>query len=240
MRHYDTTAAEQIRANSVGALITIAFAVTVAAVLFAGGFARAADMTKAPAPIRTPVVVTDSWSGFYLVGEVGYADAVLKFDQVGKLNPKAVSFGFGAGKNWRVGSFVGGIEIDGQWLQKSSSILVEGLTASAKFDMLGMARARLGYLIAEPLLVYGTAGFAVGHGHAGLALGKDSIEANAVSMGWVAGGGAEFRLSHNWSVRAQYLHVDLGKTSYAFSGEPVALSAKSTIDSAMLGVVLGF
>lgn len=36
---------------------------------------------------------------------------------------------------------------------------------------------------------------------------------NFTSTGWAAGGGAEFVLSGPWSVRAEYLHATLGKSS---------------------------
>ena len=36
--------------------------------------------------------------------------------------------------------------------------------------------------------------------------------------GWVAGGGIEYILSHNWTVGAEGLFIDLGSTSFGFGG----------------------
>jgi outer membrane immunogenic protein len=32
-------------------------------------------------------------------------------------------------------------------------------------------------------------------------------------VGWAAGGGLEYALSRNWSVKGEYLYIDLGKVS---------------------------
>jgi outer membrane immunogenic protein len=36
---------------------------------------------------------------------------------------------------------------------------------------------------------------------------------SGTSVGWAAGAGAEWMFAANWSVKAEYLHVDLGSTS---------------------------
>jgi outer membrane immunogenic protein len=56
------------------------------------------------------------------------------------------------------------------------------------------------------------------------------------SGGWVAGGGAEWGLNGPWSIKAEYLHVNLGRESNsvaACSGTPAACTAFSglSIDS---------
>jgi outer membrane immunogenic protein len=51
---------------------------------------------------------------------------------------------------------------------------------------------------------------------------------NFASGGWVAGGGAEWGLNGPWSVKAEYLHVNLGRGSNsaaACSGTPAACAA---------------
>lgn len=35
------------------------------------------------------------------------------------------------------------------------------------------------------------------------------------AFGWTAGGGAEYGLSRNWTIRAEYLYVDLGSNNFA-------------------------
>jgi outer membrane immunogenic protein len=53
---------------------------------------------------------------------------------------------------------------------------------------------------------------------------------NFSSTGWVAGGGAEWGLNGPWSIKAEYLHVNLGRGSNsaaACSGTPAACAAFS-------------
>jgi outer membrane immunogenic protein len=89
-------------------------------------------------------------------------------------------------------------------------------------------RVRFGWAASPVTLIYGTVGLAVSRQNysqtyvipnfnGGLlapgflvgAVGTGS-EARWVS-GWTAGGGAEFKLAPNWTVRAEYLYIDLGK-----------------------------
>ena len=89
---------------------------------------------------------------------------------------------------------------------------------------LGTARARLGWA-QGPLLFYGTGGYAYSHVREdGL---FDSSQLTHLDYeghtakdngGWVAGGGVEYLLpggwrSHRATVRAEFLHYDLGQTS---------------------------
>jgi outer membrane immunogenic protein len=36
---------------------------------------------------------------------------------------------------------------------------------------------------------------------------------NATRVGWTAGAGVEYALDRNWSVKAEYLYYDLGRTT---------------------------
>lgn len=67
-----------------------------------------------------------------------------------------------------------------------------------------------------PALVYGTAGAGVSrvnfdrnYSNAGGATIKD--DAGAHIMAFTYGGGAEYKLSDKWSVKAEYLYMDAGK-----------------------------
>lgn len=90
---------------------------------------------------------------------------------------------------------------------------------SAKTDWLGTVRARAGFS-AGSLLVYGTGGAAF----AGMKLEYtnnsglgDNDSAKKTIMGWAVGGGAEYKLSKNVSIGAEYLHVDFGSNTYSFT-----------------------
>ena len=245
MRHYDTTTAEQVRANSIGALIAIAFAVTVAAVLFAGWFARAADMTKA-APLQrpAPVVAGDPWTGFYVFGFGGYSVSKMTPDDfdVGTLvegfhnpKPKGTVYGFGGGYNWQSGRFVGGLEVDYGFSQAKDDqsltsdigdgkVVSTTLALKSKIDALGSARIRAGFLLGDSFLVYGTGGLGFARSQATISqtftAGTESetlsASARANNFGWVAGAGIEWAVMQHIRIRAEVLHYDFGSTAYAF------------------------
>jgi outer membrane immunogenic protein len=103
-------------------------------------------------------------------------------------------------------------------------------TATQRVDWFGTVRARLGYLPTENLLVFGTAGFAYGRVTQNGNLINDSTansnSANGacpsgpgfvcfagsganVSTGWSVGGGLEYAIANNWSLKAEYLYVRL-------------------------------
>ncbi len=86
-------------------------------------------------------------------------------------------------------------------------------------DYLGTVRGRLGWIATPDLLFYGTGGFAYGEVHTSAAA---SVAAPALSFvgttsgvktGWAAGGGIEYAFAPQWSLRGEYLHVDLGSSS---------------------------
>jgi outer membrane immunogenic protein len=107
----------------------------------------------------------------------------------------------------------------------------------------GTVRARLGYLPADHLLVYATGGFAYGRIDENVALNAGSTggvgsgaftflcvagpncflgNSSRTATGWTAGGGVEYVLWNNVSVKAEYLYVNLG------GGDSVDVVAQST------------
>jgi len=73
------------------------------------------------------------------------------------------------------------------------------------------------------LLLYGTGGLAYGNEKisengfgtaagctAAVAIVCTSGSSTGVGMGWTAGGGVEYAVSRNWTVKAEYLYYDLG------------------------------
>jgi len=99
------------------------------------------------------------------------------------------------------------------------------VTAYKKVAALGTALIRFGYLITPTILLCGTGGFAYGLSNCNTFAVQDVVSAitdeigpggsgNSVFRpGWTAGGGAEWMLMNNWSIKAEYLYYDLGETS---------------------------
>jgi len=95
-------------------------------------------------------------------------------------------------------------------------------TTNARQDIefFGTARARLGFMPVEPVLLYVTGGLAYAEvklsgsitnpacfGFCGPASTTD------YQTGWTAGGGLEYAFAPNWSAKVEYLYYDLGSLS---------------------------
>ena len=97
------------------------------------------------------------------------------------------------------------------------------VTQTDKFDLLGSARARLGYLVAPSILLYGTGGLAWTQLEQSVAstFGGTTTTTSTPSWksGWTAGAGAQARLwNSNWIARVEYLHYDFGDSGASFNG----------------------
>jgi outer membrane immunogenic protein len=93
--------------------------------------------------------------------------------------------------------------------------------ARQNLSYIGTVRGRLGFLAMPTLLVYGTGGLAYGGANLNVAYatadtsgafggGGGSTSYANTQVGWTAGGGVEWMVVPNWSVKAEYLYYDLG------------------------------
>jgi len=142
------------------------------------------------------------------------------------LNTSGFTGGVQLGYNLQRGSLVWGVESDFQYLGLNGSnnltasfpstpASVYSVATSVSTDWLFTARGRVGWTVHNALL-YGTAGFAVGHQKftQSIALLAPFVVTNSGSdtrIGWTVGGGVEYALDPDWSIKAEYLYVDLGK-----------------------------
>jgi outer membrane immunogenic protein len=101
------------------------------------------------------------------------------------------------------------------------------ITQSYSTDWLATFRARAGFA-AGSWLLYATGGLAVADvryndivNFPGSVNTGSSRETRA---GWTAGVGAEWAFSPNWSIKAEYLYVDLGSTSYILINNSIPLA----------------
>ena len=125
------------------------------------------------------------------------------------------------GYNWQRERWVFGLEGDIQFSNERGSAdvcTVAGCPAGStvftrdyKLDWFGTARGRVGFLPAERILLYATGGLAYG-GFSGSSwtLPADIGTWSSTHVGWTVGAGAEAALGSNWSVKFEYLYMDLG------------------------------
>ncbi|MHC2331434.1 outer membrane protein [Bradyrhizobium sp. USDA 4454] len=161
-------------------------------------------------------------------------------------NQAGVTAGGSLGYNYQIDKVVLGVEADFNYVDLKSTrngsataAFAGGVTRSfnlqntSKVDWFGTGRGRIGFMPAERLLIYATGGLAYGEVKTNIAnssafsngllrlwLGDNSD----VRVGWTAGGGTEYAFTNNWTLRGEYLYVDLGAsgTTATFQGiDPV-------------------
>jgi outer membrane immunogenic protein len=132
--------------------------------------------------------------------------------------------GFTVGWNWQAGWWLAGIEAD---IDCANITGISNLTppfgavgtfagVTNTLDRLGTVRGRLGVLAGTNFLLYGTAGFAYGRNTLEVTVIQPAPFVNvynqdrATKTGWTAGGGVEWNFISNWTVKGEYLYVDLG------------------------------
>ncbi len=199
-----------------------------AGALLAAAPAMAADLSSAPAyPAKAAAAAAPpvfSWTGFYIGANAGYAwgSGTGAADAYG-LNPDGWLGGGQVGYNYQFqNNVLVGLEADVDAANISSS---SGL-ASSKLDYFGTVRARLGYAF-DRVLPYVTGGLAWGNNKiTGLGYSQSNT-----STGWTAGAGVEYALTNNWTAKAEYLYMDLGKSGFDSIGD-----AGLTASTARLGV----
>jgi outer membrane immunogenic protein len=137
-----------------------------------------------------------------------------------------------AGYNWQAGNFVYGLEGDinyNGWNNNTSIIYtlaapLAGTFTSAvntKLNWFGTARGRIGVAASPTIMIFGTGGLAYGQVSSST-LGAFSAAgdtyvgtASSTRAGWTVGGGMEWMFAPSWSLKWEYLYIDLGKLNYA-------------------------
>ena len=228
--------------------------------------ALATAANAADAVVEEVVVVEPgfTWTGGYIGANIGYgwADFEQTFDaNVIIIGPVSQGFdtdgdgivgGAQAGFNWQAGQFVFGVEADIQAadIEGSASRSFPAGPAtldtelSTEIDWFGTLRGRIGFVPTERLMLYGTGGLAFGETtssasyDAGI-LGSDSASSSDTRTGWAAGAGAEYAFTDNWTLKLEYLFVDLGEETFLSFEEPNIFEADLTSDVTLQTVRLG-
>jgi outer membrane immunogenic protein len=183
--------------------------VSLAALMIAAGAASAADL---PRSYKAPAYVAPAyanWTGFYAGINAGYGFGKSTWDVPAiEPTPKGFVGGVTLGYNFQTGLWLWGLEGDVMYSGMKDSGTCVGATGTCetKNSWLGTARGRIGYAGWNNLLPYFTGGAAFGDIKASSPFG----DASKTKVGWTVGAGLEYALWTNWSVKAEYLYVDLG------------------------------
>ena len=197
------------------------------------GSALAADLGSPAPPVYVPPVPIFTWTGVYVGGQIGYAwgsqdadfgDSFGLFNSI-SYNSDGVIGGAHAGYNLQLSQFVIGLEgdVDGSRLSKTVSGVVNpqggafgfvGTTFNSSGNVQGSIRGRVGYAW-DRVLAYATGGVAFAGVNSNLwtngLLGPSYDAASNTRVGWTVGGGLEYAVTNNWSIRAEYRYSDFGQ-----------------------------
>jgi outer membrane immunogenic protein len=185
--------------------------------------------------------------------------APTKFDLNGVIGGGQIGYNWQLPSPWLIGleADLQGSGIKGSDSQTRSPAFFDatstGVTKS--IDWFGTVRGRVGFLVTPQWLLYGTGGLAYGETKSSftttdLAFGcipNATLCANGASSGiragWTAGAGAEAMLAPNWSVKVEYLYVDLGGRSMnipAFTLPAIVFSASTPFREQIARVGLNY
>jgi opacity protein-like surface antigen len=177
----------------------------------------------------------------------------------GTLNAKSAIAGGEGGCNWQVRGFVFGMETDvsgfGNFQANRSAAILTPIfsqftaNSAASANWLFTLRPRLGVAY-DHWLVYATGGLAFANFNFSQSIFYNDFllhsfnptitpltqsgSFNAIVPGWVVGGGIEYALSNNWSVKSEFLHVSFAHRSMMETN--VILVADPNVSTARLGL----
>lgn len=176
--------------------------------LAAASVAHAADFYTVPSPLNAY-----SWAGPYLGATVGYEWGRVSNNPTA---PSGLAGGVEAGYNWQQGQFVYGGETDLN-LSAADATLAPWEFSNPWF---GTLRGRAGVALGN-VLVFGSVGLAYGE----LRLDTAGLSEYHTNLGWAGGGGVEVGFNPRWSVKAEWLYLDLAGSSFTGTGTTNGLTA---------------
>jgi outer membrane immunogenic protein len=193
--------------------------------------ALAADLaarpyTKAPAMIAA---VYD-WSGFYIGANGGWGSSRNSWDAVqpnvltgpeGSHDATGGTAGGQVGYRWQSGTFVFGLEAQGNWADlkgSNASSLFPGFVNTSKIDAFGLFTGQVGYAWNNALL-YVKGGAAVTADRNRITSGGVLAASTSDDTRWggAVGVGLEYGFAPNWSAAIEYDHLFMQDKTYTFT-----------------------
>jgi outer membrane immunogenic protein len=177
--------------------------------------------------------------------ELGVPSDLAAVSSAGTFRDNSVGFigGGEIGYNFQVSQFVLGVEGDAEYSGARPGRTITNvlpavapntvtLNTSVRSDYLATIRGRAG-IVFDRFLIFGTGGVAFADNRFrqtytdtfGPSTG--SVSAKAASVGFVVGGGLEYAITNNWSVKAEYLYARFSGVSGSYvttGGNPITAS----------------
>ena len=220
--------------RSVGAALALALLSTTA---FAADLpSRRAPPVYAPPP---PIPVF-TWTGVYVGGQVGYGFnrdnslasatatgiglASTSAKENGVIGGAHIGYNFSTQSLPFLGGALGaggvfGVEGDVDGTSARGNYGLGGIAVSTRDNIQGSIRGRLGFAV-DRTLFYATGGAAFGGLHNSyvntITGGTDTFSRTRV--GYTVGGGVEYAITNNWSIRAEYRYTDFGHYTDVLGG----------------------
>jgi high affinity Mn2+ porin len=206
--------------------------------------------------LATPAKADDgrNRSGFYVGGHVGYmfgnANATLGdptgVAAAGGITPYGAFFGgVQAGyEQFFASRLMLGIELDASFADYLDPVQVLSYratgtgTATEQLEYLASLRGRVGYDMGgwTPFLTGGIAWASTRFSRIDLTTGNEDANPSNIRVGYVLGGGLDYRLDQRWSARAEYLYTNLGLTGFLFGSAPARYDSQYDLHNFRVGL----
>ncbi len=192
------------------------------------------------APLPPPPVF--NWTGFYIGGNLGggWASGTLSDSFTGASISASKSGFIGGGQlggNYQIGAFVLGAEWDFDWTSLNGSGSAAGVSLSANTNWVTTLAGRFGVAV-NNWLIYGKAGGGWVNNSATLTAAGGSITGSNTNAGWLAGGGVEYGLTPNWTIKAEYDY--LGLNAWTLNPTFIAVGDRFSVNRQINMFTVGF
>jgi outer membrane immunogenic protein len=228
--------------------------------------ASAADLPPDEAPriiySKAATSYAWSWTGFYVGANAGAAFSDLKVTDVGNSSNGAFSNGGTAGQtfslnsinflggaqagyNYQIGIGFVGVEGDLGYMGFHGGVVDPGTNSSTVVGvnngLYGDVTGRGGFALG-PTLIYAKGGWAAFDGQDTFNTGSTQFRSSTSTgmfNGWTGGGGLEYAMSPEWTIKAEYLHFDFGSQTFdvlSTMAGTFPFTEKLTADTVKLGI----
>ena len=204
-----------------------------------------------------PAVADDgrNRSGFYVGGHVGYLfgnpNATLGDPTGSRLGRRHLALWRAARR--RAGGLrdiyfpsrlMLGIELDGSFPDylddpQVLSYRATGTgTASEELEWLATLRGRIGYDMGgwTPFVTGGIAWASTRFSRVDLTTGNEDTNSSNIRLGYMLGGGVDYRLDSRWSARVEYLYTSFGLGGFAFASAPARYNSLYDLHQVRVGL----